>query len=79
MKKGKINKDSAGNPTITCNFHNSEFSLSDGSCKKWCSGVFGIPGSGFLAQASGKLGGKENSPATVYPCSVEDGAIFIEA
>eukprot|EP01035_Chromulina_nebulosa_P036812 gene36812-49649_t len=44
MKKGKIEKDAAGNPTITCNFHNSVFSLSDGSCTAWCTGILGNSG-----------------------------------
>ena len=33
MKKGPIGMDADGVPTITCNFHNSAFSLEDGSAK----------------------------------------------
>ena len=43
MKKGAIDVQN-GTPTITCNFHNSKFSLTDGSCKSWCTGVLGLPG-----------------------------------
>eukprot|EP01035_Chromulina_nebulosa_P022316 gene22316-28900_t len=50
----------------------------DGSCKTWCSGVLGIPNTGFFASVSGKFGGKENSPATVYPVTIEDGKVYIE-
>jgi nitrite reductase/ring-hydroxylating ferredoxin subunit len=77
MKKGAIDVEN-GVPTITCNFHNSKFSMVDGSCKVWCSGVMGMPGTGFLAGAMGKMGGKENSPATAYPVSNEDGKLFVE-
>ena len=61
-----------------CNFHNSKFSLEDGSCKTWCSGVLGLPGTGFLAGAMGKVGGKENSPATVYAVSVEGDKLYLD-
>ena len=35
MKKGAIDVEN-GKATITCNFHNSKFSLEDGSCTQWC-------------------------------------------
>lgn len=38
MKKGKIDVEQGGVPTITCNFHNSKFSLEDGKCTAWCTG-----------------------------------------
>ena len=50
MKQSKIGLDGDGEPTITCNFHNSVFSLNDGKCKAWCTGLMGIPGSGFLGE-----------------------------
>ena len=34
MKKGQITVEN-GQPTITCNFHNSKFSLNDGACTAW--------------------------------------------
>lgn len=34
MKKGAITVEN-GQPTITCNFHNSKFSLNDGACTAW--------------------------------------------
>ena len=77
MKKGAINSTPNG-PTITCNFHNSVFSLEDGSCKQWCSSVLGIPGTGFLASVSSKFGGSANSPATVYPVTIEDQKLFLD-
>eukprot|EP01041_Mallomonas_annulata_P007939 gene7939-16265_t len=77
MKKGAITETPEG-PTITCNFHNSAFSLSNGECKQWCQAVLGIPGTGFLAGVSGKFGGAANSPATVYPVTLNDGKVFIE-
>ena len=67
-----------GTPTITCNFHNSKFSLNDGKCTAWCTGALGIPGTGFLVKAMGNLGGATNSPATVYPVTVTDGKLFLE-
>lgn len=76
MKKGAIGTDETGQPTITCNFHNSKFSLKDGSCQQWCSGVLGIPNTGFFANAMGKLGGAEKSPATVYPVTVDENGVL---
>ncbi len=70
MKTGEISTGTDGQPTITCKFHNSQFNLNDGKCVSWCTGVMGVPGTGFLAGAMGKMGGKENSPATTYPVKV---------
>lgn len=39
MKTGEISSAS-GTPTITCKFHNSQFSLEDGSCKQWLDNHF---------------------------------------
>ena len=70
MKTGEIGTGTNGQPTITCKFHNSKFQLEDGKCVSWCQGVMGLPGTGFLAGAMGKMGGKENSPATTYEVKV---------
>ena len=77
LLQGKISVEQ-GVPVITCNFHNSKFSLEDGSCKAWCTGVFGLPNTEFFAGVSGKFGGEKNSPATTYPVTVEDGKIFVD-
>lgn len=69
MKTGEISTTN-GQPVITCKFHNSQFQLEDGKCVQWCKGVMGMPGTGFLAGAMGKMGGKENSPATTYQVKV---------
>jgi nitrite reductase/ring-hydroxylating ferredoxin subunit len=77
MKRGTISSGVNGDdPTITCNFHNSVFSLNDGSCKTWCSKVMGIPGTEWIASASGKFGGLEYSPATVYKVSIENDRVI---
>jgi nitrite reductase/ring-hydroxylating ferredoxin subunit len=68
MKIGKIENGSLG-PTITCNFHDAKFSLVNGQCKAWCSNV------GMVDRM--KPSGKENSPATVYPCAVEKGKVVV--
>lgn len=78
MKKGKIDLDDNGNPQITCNFHNSKFSLEDGKCNKWCTGVLGIPNTGFIAGISGKFGGEENSPATTYKVLTDGDVAYLE-
>lgn len=78
MKRGKIIKgDNANDPTITCNFHNSEFSLKDGSCKIWCSKVMGVPGTEWIAKMSSKFGAKEFSPATVYKVEIENERVVV--
>jgi len=77
MKKGAITATPSG-PTITCNFHNTIFSLEDGSCKQWCTKVLGIPGTEFVANAFGKVGGAPNSPATTYPVISDDGKLFVQ-
>ena len=33
---------------------------------------------GKIAQVSGSLGGEKNSPATTYPCTVEDNKVFLD-
>ena len=78
MKTGAIGPDATGQPVITCKFHNSKFNLEDGKCITWCSGVMGIPGTEKVAGAMGKFGGKEKSPATVYPVEVEDGQVYVQ-
>lgn len=75
MKKGKIEKDASGKPIITCNFHNSKFSMEDGSCTAWCTGVLGLPNTGFLGNVM-KMG-SEGKPATAYPVKVEGKTIFV--
>ena len=77
MKKGKITESSKGEVTITCNFHNSVFDLSDGNCKTWCSKVMGIPGSEFLADISANFGGDKFTPATVYRVITENDRIIL--
>jgi len=78
MKKGAITSE-GGVPTITCNFHNSKFSMKDGSCQLWCDKVLGIPGTGFLAGAMGNVGGAKNSPADAYPVTVtEEGKVLLD-
>ena len=79
MKRGPIllGEKEGDDPTITCNFHNSVFSLKDGSCKTWCSAVMGLPGTQWLASASGKLGGLQNSPAEVYIVTVSQGRVIV--
>jgi hypothetical protein len=52
--------------------------LNDGKCTAWCTGVFNLPGSGFLGNALSNFGGQENSPATVYKVEVSDGKLFIQ-
>ena len=78
MKRGKITiGDDFKDPLITCNFHNSEFSLRDGSCKTWCSKVMGVPGTEWLADISSKMGAPEFSPAIVYKVSVENDRVIV--
>ena len=78
MKTGDISPDANGAPILTCKFHNSKFNLEDGKCVTWCSGVMGIPGTENIAGAMGKFGGKEKSPATVYPVEVEGGQVYVQ-
>ena len=68
MKIGKI-ADGASGPTITCNFHDACFSLKNGKCSAWATNV------GLVDRM--KPSGAENSPATVYPCSVEKGKLVL--
>ena len=78
MKKGKIEIEN-GTPTITCNFHNSKFSIEDGKCTAWCTGVLGMPNSGFLGGMMGAVGGEKNTPATTYKVSItEDNKVMID-
>lgn len=76
MKRGKI-EDGPDGVTLTCNFHNSCFSMKDGSCKKWVSGVLGVKNS-FAAGLMGKVGGKQ-SDLKAYTVTVqEDGSLSLE-
>ena len=68
MKIGKI-ADGASGPTITCNFHDACFSLKNGKCSAWATNV------GLVDKM--KPSGAENSPATVYSCSVEKGKLVL--
>ena len=68
MKIGKV-ADGASGPTITCNFHDACFSLRNGKCSKWAQNV------GMVDKM--KPSGPENSPAIVYPCSVEKGKVVL--
>eukprot|EP00607_Mallomonas_marina_P003749 CAMPEP_0182428054 /NCGR_PEP_ID=MMETSP1167-20130531/20987_1 /TAXON_ID=2988 /ORGANISM="Mallomonas Sp, Strain CCMP3275" /LENGTH=96 /DNA_ID=CAMNT_0024610699 /DNA_START=280 /DNA_END=570 /DNA_ORIENTATION=- len=77
MKRGAIETTSDG-PVITCNFHNSKFSMETGECKQWCTAVMGIPGSEMFAGFSGKFGGAKNSPATTYLVTLEDGKLYVD-
>jgi len=75
MKKGKIEVED-GVPTITCSFHNSKFSLNDGKCVQWCTGVLGQKND-FLGGIMGSVGGEKNSPAKIYDVEVVDGKIML--
>lgn len=77
MKRGRIEETIEEGPTITCNFHNSKFSLENGECKDWCPRCFYIPGTEFIAQATAKSGGPEWSSAKVYPVEIVEGRIVI--
>merc|ERR1711871_1642204 len=78
MKRGKIIEDSENDDiNIRCNFHNSEFSIKDGSCTVWCAKVLGIPGTQRLAELSGKIGGDKKSSATTYKVEVQDGRVYL--
>ena len=79
MKRGQIrmSENEYDPPTIVCNFHNSEFRLSDGTCKVWCSKMLGIPGTEVLAEFSGNFGGEQMSRATIYQVSVEDDQVYL--
>ena len=68
MKIGKV-ADGAAGPTITCNFHDACFSLKNGKCSLWAQNV------GMIDKM--RPSGPENSPATVYPCSVEKGKVVL--
>jgi nitrite reductase/ring-hydroxylating ferredoxin subunit len=67
-----------GVPTLRCNFHNSIFSMEDGECLTWCSGVLGIKGTEGMAGLIGKFGGQANSPAKAYKVTVSGGRINFE-
>ena len=78
MKRGTIEVDKdSGEACITCNFHNSKFSLADGECKVWCNQVFGIPGTEGVAKLLGKIGGAKGTPATVYPIEQVGERVFV--
>ena len=77
MKKGKIEIEN-GTPTITCNFHNSKFSIEDGKCTAWCTGVLGVQ-SGFVGGLMGAVGAQKNTPATTYKVTItEDAKVMID-
>ncbi len=63
-----------GEPTITCSFHRSSFSMATGTCKVWSESVFGIPGTEGIGSFVGGLGGAKNSP--VRFCVGCDGLVF---
>ena len=78
MKRGKITENADnGEINIRCNFHNSQFSMKDGSCKVWCEKVLGIPGTQRLAELSGKIGGDRGTSATTYKVEVQEGRVCI--
>jgi nitrite reductase/ring-hydroxylating ferredoxin subunit len=63
-------QDDGSGPCITCKFHGSKFKLEDGSCVEWSESVMGIPGTKFLGNIVGNVGGAKNSPATVFDVQV---------
>ena len=76
MKKGKISVDE-GTPTLTCNFHNSCFSLETGACTKWVTGALGVK-SGLIAGIMGKVGGEQKDIKAYTVTENEDGSLTIE-
>lgn len=75
MKKGKI-EDGPEGVTLTCNFHNSCFSMKDGSCKSWVTGVLGFQNP-LASGVMGKLGGRK-SDIRAYEVTVEkDGSLIL--
>ena len=78
MKNAKIGIEDDGIPIITCTIHNSKFSLEDGSCKGWCQGLLGIPGTGFIGAVASNVGNKENTPAIVYKVSIDGDKLYID-
>lgn len=77
MKKGKISMDENGTPTLTCNFHNSCFSLESGTCTKWVTGALGVQNS-FVSGLMGKVGSEKQDIKAYSVTENDDGSLTIE-
>eukprot|EP00977_Amphora_coffeiformis_P012615 scaffold3181_cov167-Amphora_coffeaeformis.AAC.4 len=76
MKKGKISTED-GTPTLTCNFHNSCFSLETGACTKWVTGALGVQNK-FVSGLMGKVGAEKQDIKAYSVTENEDGSLTIE-
>ncbi|KAL1495534.1 hypothetical protein AB1Y20_016898 [Prymnesium parvum] len=76
MKRGKI-ADGPDGVTLTCNFHNSCWSMADGSCKKWVTGALGFENA-LAAGVMGSVGGAKSDIKAYDVTVAEDGSLIID-
>mmetsp|Transcript_40637 Transcript_40637/g.63835 ORF Transcript_40637/g.63835 Transcript_40637/m.63835 type:complete len:172 (-) Transcript_40637:202-717(-) len=75
MKQGKIANGPDG-PTLTCNFHNSEFNMKSGVCTKWVTGALGFQND-FISGVMSNVGSEKKNVQAYEVVEAEDGSLSI--
>ena len=75
MKQGKIENGPDG-PTLTCNFHNSEFNMKSGVCTKWVTGALGFQND-FISGVMSNVGSEKQNVQAYEVVEAEDGSLSV--
>lgn len=75
MKQGKIESGPDG-PTLTCNFHNSEFNMNTGVCTRWVTGALGFEND-FVAGFMSNVGGEKKNVQAYEVVEADDGSLSL--
>lgn len=78
MKKGKIDVDAGGNPTLTCSFHNSCFELKTGKCTKWVTGALGAQNE-LISGIMSSIGSEQKDIVAYRVFEEEDGSLIVRS